>query len=373
MYDKKNNIIITNSDQYRPSLIEHNQLNHLKIPSPIKAYSSPLNLTKTMTGQESLAHSILERSRLSYYNGIFQNAKQNFDNSKGQLNYDPSPLLIHKKPKKPIFYTQDVAVKFLKPPSPPPPGDLHILQESDIQQPPIKPLVIKHVPPRPVKPPPLVLREKPPLKPEHIPTEFLRIPGKVLPPPARKVILEKYPRLPEMPQDIVVERWLDYPERKRRVIFQRAKPLPPLSPQKNVIIEWNAPQLHINRKINVSYTSADPDKYNQVYGSSTVKSEKIPDFIKNIRPYFGERLAAEGVQRRVQLVGDVDALKYLNPKSIQIPSPNGPTSIPSSSRESPKKRHTVSFAQSVSQQSSLFKESFLSNDLSHAHMPRSYF
>ena len=39
-----------------------------------------------------------------------------------KLNYDPSPLIIRKKPTKPILYTQNVSVKFLKPLTPPPVG-----------------------------------------------------------------------------------------------------------------------------------------------------------------------------------------------------------------------------------------------------------
>jgi hypothetical protein len=39
-----------------------------------------------------------------------------------ELNYDPSPLIIRKKPTKPISYTQNVSIKFLKPLTPPPVG-----------------------------------------------------------------------------------------------------------------------------------------------------------------------------------------------------------------------------------------------------------
>jgi hypothetical protein len=50
-----------------------------------------------------------------------------------------------------------------------------------------------------------------------------------------------------MPQDLVIERWLDYPERQRNVIFDRELPLPPIKPEKNIIIEWNKPKVYINR------------------------------------------------------------------------------------------------------------------------------
>jgi hypothetical protein len=57
---------------------------------------------------------------------------------------------------------------------------------------------LKSIPPKPVKPEPIIIREKPPQKPKQIPHEFYKIPGKFLPPPPRKVILEKYPHLPEV-------------------------------------------------------------------------------------------------------------------------------------------------------------------------------
>jgi hypothetical protein len=77
-------------------------------------------------------------------------------------------------------------------------SDITIVQERDIQQPPVDPLVIKQIPPKPSKPPILVIREKPPKKTESIPSQYLKIPGKVIPPPPRKVILEKFPKLPSV-------------------------------------------------------------------------------------------------------------------------------------------------------------------------------
>ena len=43
-------------------------------------------------------------------------------NSNVKLNYDPTPLIIRKKPNRPISYIQNVSVKFLKPFTPPPAG-----------------------------------------------------------------------------------------------------------------------------------------------------------------------------------------------------------------------------------------------------------
>jgi hypothetical protein len=67
------------------------------------------------------------------------------------LNQDPNPILI-KKPSHPITYTQQVSVKFLKPPSPAPAGDIVITQQNDKQAPPVPPKHIRQQPPMPVKP-----------------------------------------------------------------------------------------------------------------------------------------------------------------------------------------------------------------------------
>lgn len=50
--------------------------------------------------------------------------------------------------------------------------------------------------------------------------------------------------MPKKPQSIIVERWLPYPEQKRRVIFKKSnKPDEvPLKP-KNVIVQWEAPDV----------------------------------------------------------------------------------------------------------------------------------
>jgi hypothetical protein len=58
------------------------------------------------------------------------------------LNKDPNPVVIRKKPA-PVQYTQNIAVRFLKPPPLPPQGRVIIKQEPDIILPPPPPLVIR--------------------------------------------------------------------------------------------------------------------------------------------------------------------------------------------------------------------------------------
>jgi hypothetical protein len=62
--------------------------------------------------------------------------------------------------------------------------------------------------------------------------------GRLLPPPARKVIVERLPELPEPPQDVHIERWLPYQDKKRKVILN-PKPCDPIQCHpRNVVINW---------------------------------------------------------------------------------------------------------------------------------------
>jgi hypothetical protein len=176
--------------------------------------------------------------------GIWLNRHEN-QNWRGELpldqyklNVDPNPIVIHKKPSEPIQYKQEIAVRYLNPPTPPTPGDIIIRQEPNRQVSPAPPLILRQQPARACTPPPLVIREAPPKSPEPIPTKVITIGGKVLPPPPRKVVLEKMPDMPPKPQSILVERWLAYEEPKRRVVYHRPNEPDVTYPNpKNVIVE----------------------------------------------------------------------------------------------------------------------------------------
>jgi hypothetical protein len=137
-----------------------------------------------------------------------------------KLNVDPNPIVVKKKPSESVKYIQKVILKLLKPPPAPQPGDITIEQEQDVQVPPAPALVVREKPPQPDKPEPLVLREKPPKKPELIAPKLITIPGKVIPPPPRKVIKEILPQMPPLPEDLIIERWLGYDRRTRDVVFK---------------------------------------------------------------------------------------------------------------------------------------------------------
>ena len=105
------------------------------------------------------------------------------------------------------------------------------------------------MPPVPETKETLVIREVPPKQPAVPDARVITIPGKLLPPPARKVIVERLPELPEPPQDVHIERWLPFQDRKRKVILN-PKPCDPIQCQpRNLVINWekvNKRKLSIN-------------------------------------------------------------------------------------------------------------------------------
>jgi len=228
-------------------------------------------------------------------------------------NVDPNPLVVRKKPAAPVNYTQQVSVKFLQPPPPQQPGDIVITQQKDVQAAPVAPRLIRQKPPLPVKPAPLVVRERPPLAPAPIAPEHHVIPGKVIPPPPRKVVIERLPQLPQPPQDIIVERWLEYGPRARRVVFRPAPRLIPAPAPKNVLIQWDSPNVALNRQFrNLGIAAANPAQYVATFGASLVPASAVPALSRGIRPANGARLAAEHPPHPVRLVGDVAALSLIN-------------------------------------------------------------
>lgn len=159
-----------------------------------------------------------------------------------KLNIDPDPIVITKPNKCVLEYVQELAVRYLRPPSPPTPGDIIIRESKARIEEPLPPLIIRQQPPRPDTPEPLVIREAPPNPPKPMGKKIITISGKQLPPPPRKVIVERLAPIPSKPQPVIIERWLPYAQRKRRVIYQRSNDcdndsIVALKP-KNVIIQW---------------------------------------------------------------------------------------------------------------------------------------
>ena len=109
--------------------------------------------------------------------------------------------------------------------------------------------------------------------------------GKKLPPPPRKLIIERLAPLPPKPQSVIIERWLPYTQPKRRVIFQRARASAASTtpPPKNVIVQWAAPTLQLKRELkDLGVVRADPREYSQRYGASLRSVREMPAFVLEV-------------------------------------------------------------------------------------------
>ena len=207
-----------------------------------------------------------------------------------------------------------MAVRYLRPPTPPAPGEIVITQEPNVLTPPAPPLVIRQQPPRPITPEPLVVREAPPPAPQPIGRKLITISGKRLPPPPRKVVIERLAQLPAKPQSVLIERWLPYASVKRRVIFQAAPPDPILVAPRNTIVQWEAPDVHVRKEFKyLGVIRANPAEYVQAFGTTLRLAHDLPDFVHDIKTPEGLVLAANyQVPSLHELEGDLNALALVD-------------------------------------------------------------
>ena len=231
------------------------------------------------------------------------------------INEDNNPEIITKRSTQSIEYLQELAIRYLRPPTPPAPGEIVITQEPNVLTPPAPPLVIRQQPARPSTPEPLVIREAPPQPPAQVGRKVITISGKRLPPPPRKVIIERLAPLPSKPQGVMIERWLPYSETKRRVIFQKSNiPDPVVVKPRNAIIQWEAPQVSIKKDIKyLGVIRANPAEYVQRYGATLKNSRELPQFVLDIQPPQGVILAADYKYNEVhELEGAISALNLVD-------------------------------------------------------------
>ena len=160
----------------------------------------------------------------------------------------------------------------------------------------------------------MVVRERPPAPPAPIPPKLVVVPGKVIPPPPRKVIVERLPVIPPPPQNIHVERWLGYNERVRRVVFQPAPKLIPAPAPKNLLIQWESPDVALNRDYKfLGVTGANPAEYAARFGATLVEESQLPALaVSHFNAPAGEVLGAHWRPTLPKLVGDLHALALID-------------------------------------------------------------
>lgn len=229
---------------------------------------------------------------------------------------DEKPVTILKPNNTSIEYTQNVMVKYLRPPTPPPPGDLVIRNETESTTLIPPPQIIREVPERSRTPEPIIIREAPPRPPSPIQRKVVKIVDKTLTLPPRRIVVEKLPKLPPKPQPVIIERWLPYEKQKRKVVYEKSTKSRAVSEErpKNLIVQWDSP--HVNYKTSINWLgieSADPEEYKRRYGTSLVRTEELPQFVKDIEKEAGykQHIGEKRTQSDV-LEGDLHALRLID-------------------------------------------------------------
>lgn len=192
------------------------------------------------------------------------------------INVDANPELIVRPNTQRLTYTQDIAVRYLKPNTPPPPGPIIIREIRAPAPPPAPPIVLRQRPPPPRTPSPVLIRERPPARPKSVPTTVIKKVIPPPPPPPRKLIIERLPQLPPKPRPVIIERWLPYHKQKRQVIHEKAKPLEPPARIKNTIIEWRTPEVEVVKHVKkLGVTEFDPQRYTTQHGDQLYTTEFV--------------------------------------------------------------------------------------------------
>ncbi|CAF1588634.1 unnamed protein product [Adineta ricciae] len=217
-------------------------------------------------------------STSSFDGGNSQQQIQQYATNAQGLYQDPNPQIIRRPAQgEQITYTQNIKIRFLQPPAIPPPGPLIIKEVRPPQPPPPPPLVVRQRAPTRPTPPPLILREKPPPIPTQTGAQTVIRKLPPLPLPPRSVIIERLPPTPPKPRDIIIERWIPYNVlANRKTIVQRAEEPKPYPKPRNVIIQYEAPQVRIVRQFQrLGVTPENPQEYVQRYGTSLYDSQTL--------------------------------------------------------------------------------------------------
>merc|ERR1739836_151878 len=233
-----------------------------------------------------------------------------------RIHEDANPQVITKKVQQQVEYVQELAIRYLRPPTPPAPGEIIITQEANTNTGPAPPLIIRQAAARADTPEPLVVREAPPQPPAPVGPKRITISGKKNPPPPRKVVIERLAPLPSKPQNVIVERWLPYAETKRRVVFNKAAEVKAeVATPRNVIVQWEAPSVNVRKEVKyLGVIKANPAEYVQRYGAELKVHTALPQFVLDIKtPSEVGQLAADHQAKGLyELEGQLEGFQFVN-------------------------------------------------------------
>ncbi|CAF0719722.1 unnamed protein product [Brachionus calyciflorus] len=178
------------------------------------------------------------------------------------INQDADPIIITKPNSQNVVYKQQVNIRYLQPPTPPPPAPI-IIREKQLSPPPRQPpIIIRQTAPQAPTPPPLTIRERAPTPPPVYEPQIIERAVPAPPPPPRQVIIERVPAPPAKPRPIIYEKWLPYKTTERPVIIQKIKQAPQQPSPKNVIIEYDTPKaVAVRQVIEEGIFRVDPATY----------------------------------------------------------------------------------------------------------------
>jgi hypothetical protein len=149
---------------------------------------------------------------------------------------------------------------------------------------------------------------------------LVNVPGKIHPPPARKVVVERLPPIPAKPSQIFIERWLPYGQQTQKVVYQPAKPACIIPDPRNVVIQWESPEVEIRKEFrNLGIIAADPQDYISRYGSSLIRADQLPEVAVSYGAQPGLQLAATHQPPAIPLLdGDLHALSLIDLDSVGL-------------------------------------------------------
>ncbi|KAI3387585.1 hypothetical protein SNEBB_001036 [Seison nebaliae] len=227
---------------------------------------------------------------------------QNVDLNNYKINYDPNPQVINKIANDQVTYQQNVAIRYLQPPTPPPPAPIIVKEIRAPRAPTPPPLVIRQRAERQATPPPMVVRENPPAPPPMLEPKIVHKEIAAPPPPPRRVIIERLPPLPPKPRSLIVERWLPYRKQQRRVIYQKAKEEIRKPQARNMIIQWQRPSVQLQKNVrNLGVVKVNPKSYVQKYSGQLTNITHIDTALKK----FGLNVNSEQLQAPAHVLAEL--------------------------------------------------------------------
>jgi hypothetical protein len=128
-----------NSPNYSPIFNTSNNTFNNNIEQAIRNASVPIASNETEEVNALGYHGVLlNRAQVQGWNGPVPINQY-------KLNNDPNPEVITKVSGQPVEYNQDIQVRYLRPPTPAPHGDIIIRQTQNTVHQPAPPLIIRQV------------------------------------------------------------------------------------------------------------------------------------------------------------------------------------------------------------------------------------